>query len=114
MVNLMQFIGRQIVRLIEALEGVKPYKLREDFTEYLDSVESALDLLYDGLYRNSFASFQRIHDEHLRQTRTFNRVYSGQKAYETIVMVHFMNIYRFIVYSTGAGIGVIALNQVRQ
>jgi hypothetical protein len=111
MVNLMHMMGRQMIRLVDALDGVKPYKLKPEYVEYLEAVEHGLDLLYDGLYKKSFASLQKIHDEQLQYRNTFKKVYSSPKEYETILMTHFRNIYRFIVYSTGAGIGVIASSE---
>ncbi len=111
LINLLHWIGRRIYYLAQSIKDTKPIDISSKHLEFFLSFQKSLDLLYDGLYKNSLKSLMEIHEEYEQYKDKRTALYKDQPEYIIILMNYFNIMYRFLMYTTGAAMGMLSLEQ---
>ncbi len=103
--NLLTWSHRQLYYLCRHLDSKKAVPLKPNEKEFISAVTQLVPLLYDGIYTQSFAHFEKIHQHYQHYEK--GSIIKNQREYAVIILYHFLLIQKYLYHATSSGIGLI-------
>jgi bifunctional DNA-binding transcriptional regulator/antitoxin component of YhaV-PrlF toxin-antitoxin module len=109
--DLLFWMGVQMHMLAQALKGQKPAKMTAAQMAYVQSARTALDHIYNGVFNSSMKELLKVNNECVASEKKIYTLLTNQQEYPVAVMNHFSIVYRYMIYTAGAAIGMLLMEE---